>query len=95
MPRIVVFLDNALAHKTDFVKIVAKFLNIYLLYIPKYSPDLAPVELIFRILKNEFKSNTLTTKEEIDLKCNTVFNEKCLANTLSQWFVERYLPIIC
>ena len=29
MPRIVAFLDNVLAHKTDFVKMVAKFLNIY------------------------------------------------------------------
>ena len=95
MPRIVIFLDNALAHKTDFVKNVAGFLNIYLLYIPKYSPDLAPVELVFMILKNALKSNRLTTKEEVDSKCKNVFDEKCQENTLSEWFVERYLPVIC
>ena len=95
MPRIVVFLDNALAHKTDFVKKVAKFLNIYLLHIPKYSPDLAPVETVFLIIKNNLKSNTLTTKEEVDNKCNNVFDEKCDGDKLSGWFVERYLPIIC
>ena len=69
MPRIVIFLDNALAHKTDFVRKVAKFLNIYLLYLPKYSPDLAPVELVFKIEKDGLKSNTLTTKESLDKKC--------------------------
>ena len=95
MPRIVVFLDNALAHKTDFTKMVAKFLNIYLLYLPKYSPDLAPVELVFRIIKNNLKSNTLTTKKELDNKCLEIFNEKCTGYNLYGWFVERYLPIIC
>ena len=95
MPRIVIFLDNALAHKTDFVKNVAEFLNIYLLYIPKYSPDLAPVELVFMIIKNALKSNTLTTKDEVDSKCRKVFDEKCQEDTLSEWFVERYLPVIC
>ena len=95
MPRIVVFLDNALAHKTDFAKLVARFLNIYLLYLPKYSPDLAPVELVFRIIKNNLKSNTLTTKKELDNKCLEIFNEKCTGYNLYGWFVERYLPIIC
>ena len=95
MPRIVVFLDNALAHRTDFVKQVAKFLNIYLLYIPKYSPDLAPVELVFRILKNDLKSNRLTTKEQVDDKCLNVFEEKCKGDKMYGWFVERYLPVIC
>ena len=94
MPRIVVFLDNALAHRTDFVKHVANFLNIYLLYIPKYSPDLAPVELVFRILKNDLKSNRLTTKEQVDNKCINVFEEKCKGDKMYGWFVERYLPII-
>ena len=83
MPRIVIFLDNALAHKTDFVKNVAEFLNIYLLYLPKYSPDLAPVELVFMIIKNALKSNRLTTKEEVDSKCKKVFNDL-------QCFEERF-----
>ena len=95
MPRIVVFLDNALAHRTDLVKKVAEFLNIYLLYIPKYSPDLAPVELVFRIIKNELKSNTLTTKYDLDNKCNNIFNEKCRGDKISEWFVKRYMSIIC
>ena len=39
LPRIVVFLDNAKAHRTDLVKLVAKMLNISLFHIPKYSPE--------------------------------------------------------
>ena len=94
MSRIVVFLDNARAHKTDLVEHVAKLLNIYLLPIPKYSLDLVPVELVFKIIKNDLKSNTLTTKEELDNKCHNVFNEKCDGKKISGWFVDRYLPVI-
>ena len=95
IPRIVVFLDNALAHRTDFVKMVVKFLNIYLLYIPKYSPDLAPVELVFRIIKNNLKSNTARTKVELNNKCMEIFDEKCRGYEIYGWFIERYVPIIC
>ena len=63
-----IFLDNVNAHKTDLVKDIAKILNIYLLYIPKYSPDIAPVELVFKILKDALKNNLLTTKKRDNRK---------------------------
>ena len=62
---------------------------LYLLNIPEYSPDLAPVELVFRIIKNNLKSNTLTTKEELDKKCLNIFNEKCTGYNIYGWFIER------
>ena len=37
-PRIVIFLDNVKAHKTDLVLDIAEALNTYLLYLPEYSP---------------------------------------------------------
>ena len=77
LPRIVIFLDNVRAHKTDLVKHIAKILNIYLLYIPEYSPDLAPVELVFKILKDSLKNNMIKTKNKILKKCFKTFEAKC------------------
>lgn len=94
LPRIVVFLDNAKAHKTDLVKFIAKILNIHLLYIPKYSPDLAPVELVFKILKDSLKSNILTTKKEIIDKCLDTFEAKCKGSGIYDWFLKKYLAFI-
>lgn len=94
LPRIVLFLDNAKAHKTDLVKYIAKTLNIYLLPIPEYSPDLAPVELVFKILKDSLKSNMLKTKEKIIDKCFETFKTKCMESGIYEWFLEKYLSFI-
>lgn len=61
LPRIVIFLDNLRAHKTDLVLDIAKSLNIYLLPPPEYSSGLASVELVLNILKESLKRNKLTT----------------------------------
>lgn len=94
LPRIVLFLDNVKAHKTDLVKFIAKTLNIYLLPIPEYSPDLAPVELVFKILKDSLKSNILKTKKKIMDKCLETFESKCMESDIYEWFLEKYLSFI-
>lgn len=95
VPRIVIFLDNVKAHKTDLVLDIAESLNIYLLPLPEYSPDLAPVELVFSILKESIKSNKLTTKHEIIEQCMNTFETKCRSYSIFGWFIEEYVPIIC
>ena len=95
LPRIVMILDNPKAHKTDFVRDIAKLLNIYLLQLPPYSPELAPVEIVFKIIKHEFRKKILKTKDEIINFCLEIFESKCKSNSLCQWFVKKYIPIIC
>ena len=94
-PRIVIFLDNVKAHKTDLVLDIAEALNIYLLSLPEYSPDLAPVELVFSILKESMKSNKLTTKHDIIENCMNCFETKCKGYSIFGWFIEKYVPTIC
>ena len=94
MPRIVIFLDNVPGHCTDLVKDIAKILNIHFVYLPPYSPEFAPIEGVFKIIKYELRSNILKTKEEVMNKCVEVYYEKCVNSSLWLWFVERYLTII-
>ena len=42
--RIVLILDNVPTHTSDFILEVANLLNIYLLPLPEYSPELNPIE---------------------------------------------------
>lgn len=42
--RIVLILDNVPTHRSDFTFQVANLLNIYLLFLPEYSPELNPIE---------------------------------------------------
>lgn len=95
LPRIVMFIDNPKAHKTDLVRDIAKILNIYLLDLPPYSPEFAPVETIFLIIKREFRKYILETKGDIIDFCLNIFNTKCKSESIYKWFIERYLTIIC
>ena len=47
--------DNARIHHTKKLKEYCSENNIFLLYIPPYTPEFNPIELIFSILKNHFR----------------------------------------
>ena len=50
---ILLLIDNFIAHKTDIVLEKAKELNIELCFLPAYSPQLQPIEKIWKDIKHE------------------------------------------
>ncbi len=44
-------MDNFSAHRTDKVAITAEILDIELIFLPPYSPQLNPIELIWKSIK--------------------------------------------
>ena len=48
----IVFIDNFSSHKSDLVKDTAKELDIDLMFLPAYSPQLQPVEKVWLDIKN-------------------------------------------
>ena len=66
---ILLLIDNFIAHKTDMVLNKAEELNIKLCYLPTYSPQLQPIEKIWKDNKRDvalFKINSV--KDYKDLK---------------------------
>ena len=62
---IVLILDNLRAHKTDKTKRKARELGIKLVFLPPYSPDLNPVEFIWKAIKREVSSRFIQSKEHL------------------------------
>ena len=54
-PKIAVVLDNHPAHKTDTIKVLARNLNMELLYLPPYKPELNPIESLWSVVKRNIK----------------------------------------
>ena len=93
--RLVIFLDSAPAHTSEFVQNIAEKLNILFVPMPKYTPWLNPVEKVWNILKDHFRAIPINSKSELTKEGFEVFNEKCLGSTLTENFIKKYLPILC
>ena len=73
-----VVLDNAALHLTESTKNVAKILSIELNWVPPYSPNLSPVEMVFGVSKKKIWANK--GKEKINFSKPS--GKKVLVNVL-------------
>ena len=62
--HILVILDNFSSHRTENVAITAEILNIELVFLPPYSPQLNPIELIWKSIKRVI-SRTIVKDQEM------------------------------
>lgn len=63
-PRDVVVLDNLGSHKGERARQAARAAGAHLLFLPPYSPDLNPIEMLFAKLKTLFRKADRRTVEE-------------------------------
>ncbi len=52
-----IVLDGAVYHRTEMVKNAAKVLNIELHYLPPYSPNLNPIEQLWKVMNEHVRNN--------------------------------------
>jgi transposase len=62
--KIAIVLDNHPAHKTDTIKVLARNLNMELLYLPPYKPEMNPIESLWSVVKRNIKMNLLERQYE-------------------------------
>jgi len=63
--KTILILDNSKSHHADKTIRKAKELHIILLFLPPYSPDLNPVEFIWKTIKREVSVNFIQSKEHL------------------------------
>jgi len=63
--RICLVLDNFATHKAKKVKEKASELNIELIYLPPYLPDLNPIEYLWKSIKRIISISDIESKQEL------------------------------
>jgi len=63
--RICLVLDNFATHKAKSVRELAQKLNILLIYLPPYSPDLNPIEFLWKSIKRIISIAEIENKDEL------------------------------
>jgi transposase len=89
--KIHIVLDNYSVHHSKLFKDVAEILNINLIYLPPYSPDLNPIEDVWRLIKRILYNSYLTSKNHIKEIFNENFYEIIKTESLYENWVKEYL----
>jgi len=85
--RIILVLDNSRSHHADKTVRKARELKITLVFLPPYSPDLNPVEFVWKTIKREVSIRFIRSKEHLK---NIIKNEFMkVENSLS--FAKKWM----
>lgn len=87
---IVVVWDNHSAHLTDSVEAKAVELGIVLVNLPPYSPDLNPIERVWKQVKKAISENALiNTVEELEKIISSTFESCCSKLSFAMSWIEN------
>lgn len=91
--HILVFLDNFMSHKALDTRRFAQSLGITLVFLPKYSPDLDPIEFVWKSIKRRvsqiaFIRNEWSFKESI----RTAFHRFAKSKSFMANWLEKFQP---
>ena len=89
--RICLILDNYSVHKSAFIKKIAEILNIVLIYLPPYSPQLNPIEQLWRKMKRIIRKKYLYSEEYLKELTEKTFYECLIDNKLCDLWLERFI----
>ena len=89
--RICLVLDNFSTHKAKKVKEKAKQLNIELIYLPPYSPDLNPIEYLWKSIKRIISISEIEDKEELIKTVRDGFFSLTASLSTARMWIPRFL----
>ncbi len=91
MKRLVIVLDNFSSHHATLVRQYAAGNNIHLAYLPPYSPDLNPIEQIWRAIKREVSATFVRDYEHLTAMITTAFERLAEKRTYWEKWVVKFL----
>ena len=89
--RICLILDNFAAHKAKKVQKKARFMNIKLIYLPPYSPDLNPIEFIWKSMKRFLSILSIENTFELIAHVDYHFRTLALSLSFAQSWMKKFL----
>ena len=89
--EILLILDNAKIHHANDVKIASKILNIELMYLPEYSPDLNPIEDLWKIIKSKVYLADYNNLDELMWIVTEEFYEHVTSSSLYEGWIDEFM----
>ena len=89
--HIVMILDNFTAHRTENVAITAEILDNELIFLPPYSPQLNPIELIWKSIKKVISRTFVKNQEMMVETVETNFIELSKRKTFCRSWIEMFV----
>jgi transposase len=83
----IVLMDNLNVHLDQKVKVAIESVGAKIIFLPKYSPDLSPIELLWSKIKEFLRSRQPRTCEELDDSITDAFNTVTKEDLLG-WFSD-------
>jgi putative transposase len=89
--RICLVLDNFATHKAKRVREKANELNIMLIYLPPYSPDLNPIEYLWKSIKRIISISEIDNREGLIKIVTDGFFSLTANLSLARMWIPRFL----
>lgn len=90
-PKIHIILDNYSVHKSQIVKNISEILNINLIYLPPYSPNLNPIEQVWRTCKNRINKKYYESKEKLEQYFIKTYENVVIEGNFTKEWKETFL----
>lgn len=90
--RIILILDNFRSHHTRTVKALAKRLNIILVFLPPYSPDLNPIEYIWKDVKRAISKEFIKNPGKLKRIIKNTFLMLAQKLSYSKSWIKKFHP---
>ena len=89
---ILLVMDNFRSHKAEVTRRKAEELGIRLTYLPPYSPDLNPIEQVWRCLKREISTAWFGTRMEFLGLMEEAYNRLSDSFSFAEGWFQKFLP---
>ena len=90
--KILLLLDNFPSHKAEATRIKAEALGICLTYLPQYSPDLNPIEQIWRGVKRGVSEASFGSQDEFLTVIENSYNQLATQVSFAEGWLMTFLP---
>lgn len=89
---ILLILDNFFSHRAEMTRRKAEELDIRLAYLPPYSPDLNPIEQVWRCLKREISTAFFVTKRKFLVLIEEAHHRLSGSFSFAKGWFQKFLP---
>jgi len=89
---ILMILDNFASHRAKMTQEKAEELDMRLVYLPPYSPDLNPIEQIWRGLKRRISTALFRTREGFLKLIEEAYNQLSKKISYAEGWIQKFLP---